>query len=52
MKANFDREIPHYVAAETRSIGGMPFEAGQYLIQATSSQEYFIRTLNGSSAKN
>ena len=46
MKANFDREIPHYVAAESRSLG-MSHEAGQFLIQATSSQEYFIRTPNG-----
>lgn len=49
MKANFDREIPHYVAAETRSIG-MSHEAGKFLIQATSSQEYYIRTQNGPSA--
>ena len=48
MKANFDREIPHYVAAETRSVG-MTHEAGQFLVQATSSQEYFIRTPNGTS---
>ena len=27
MKANFDREIPHYVAAETRTIG-MTHDAG------------------------
>ena len=46
MKANFDREIPHYVAAESRSIG-MSHEAGQFLIQATQNQEYFIRTPNG-----
>ena len=48
MKANFDREISHYSAAELRSIG-MPFEAGQYMIHATSSQEYFIRTSSGTS---
>ena len=50
MKANFDREIPHYAAAESRSIG-MPFEAGNFMIKATASQEYFIRTPNGSSTK-
>jgi len=48
MKANFDREIPHYSAAELRSIG-MPFEAGQFMIKATASQEYFIRTSSGTS---
>jgi len=48
MKANYDREISHYVAAEGRSIG-MTYEAGKYLIDATASQEYFIRTPNGPS---
>ena len=50
MKANFDREIPHYVAAETRSIG-MPFEAGDFLLKATASQKYYIRTSNGPSSQ-
>jgi len=49
IKANFDREIPHYSAAETRSIG-MSHEVGQFLVKATSSQDYFIRTPNGPSA--
>jgi len=48
MKANYDREIPHYVAAEARTVG-MTHEAGEFLVQATSSQEYFIRTHNGTS---
>ena len=51
MKANFDREIPHYVAAEARSLG-MSYEAGNFLVQATSSQEYYIRTSNGTSTEN
>ena len=46
LRANFDRELAHYSAAETRK-NGLPYEAGQFLIKTTQSQKFFIKTKAG-----
>ena len=46
LKANFDRELAHFSATETRSYG-LPHNAGLFMIQTTQSQKFFIKTKAG-----
>ena len=46
LRANYDRELAHLSAAETRS-HGLSHEAGKLLIDITSKQKFFIKTKNG-----
>ena len=46
LRANYDRELAHYSAAETRS-HGLSFEAGKLLIDITTNQKFHIKTING-----
>ena len=46
LKANFDRELAHFSAMETRSYG-LPFSAGDFMIKTTQSQRFFIKTKSG-----
>ena len=49
LRANYDRELAHLSAAETRS-HGLSYEAGKLLIDITSKQKFFIKTKNGVSS--
>ena len=49
LRANYDRELAHFSAAETRS-HGLSHEAGQLLIDITSQQKFYIKTKNGVSS--
>ena len=46
LRANFDRELAHFSAAETRK-NGLPYKAGEFLIKTTQSQKFFIKTKAG-----
>ena len=49
LRANYDRELAHYSAAETRS-HGLSYEAGNMLTKITSQQKFHIKTKNGISS--
>ena len=46
LRANYDRELSHFTAAETRK-HGLPHEAGQLLIDITHNQQFHIKTQTG-----
>ena len=49
LRANYDRELAHFSAAEMRS-HGLSAQAGKMLIDITSQQQFHIRTKNGVSS--
>ena len=48
LRANYDRELAHFSAAETRK-NGLSYEAGKFMINMTQSQKYYIKTKSGTS---
>ena len=46
LRANYDRELAHLSAAETRK-HGLSHKAGNLLIDITQSQQFYIKTING-----
>ena len=48
LRANYDRELAHYSAIETRKMG-LPYEAGKFMTKTTHEQQYFIKTKHGTS---
>ena len=46
LRPNYDRELAHFSAAETRS-HGLSYEAGQLLVNITSKQQFHIKTKQG-----
>ena len=46
LRANYDRELAHFTAAETRS-HGLTYEAGKLLVDITQQQKFYIKTKNG-----
>ena len=49
LRANYDRELAHFSAIETRC-QGLSHQAGKLLIDITSQQKFYIKTKNGVSS--
>ena len=48
LRANYDRELSHFSAAETRQFG-LAQQAGKFLVNTTKLQKYYIKTKLGTS---
>ena len=48
LRANYDRELAHFSAMETRKYG-LPHEAGVFMARVTREQKYYIKSKHGTS---
>lgn len=48
LRANYDRELAHFSALETRKYG-LPYEAGSFMAKFTRNQQYYIKSKHGTS---